>query len=125
MSIRTLALDIGMRRTGCAIHDDDTGVPLPLDTLRHTTVEEFAEKVGSLVRERGIGCLVAGLPLLPSGQEGEQSEIVRSYVAALESLGMETHFLDERYTTTNRKAVDGDALAALSILQTFLEKKSS
>jgi putative holliday junction resolvase len=123
--VRTLALDIGTRRTGCAYHDEDIGVPLPLDTLSHTTVEEFAAQVDSLVRSRGIGRLVVGLPLLPSGQEGHQSDIVRSYVSTLQQLGLETSFLDERYTTTHRKAADGDALAALSILETYLDKIDS
>lgn len=123
--MKTLALDIGTRRTGCAYYDDDTGVPLPLDTLTHTTVEEFCEKVETLVRGRGISRLVAGLPLLPSGKEGQQSESVRAYVTALGRLGLETHFLDERYTTPKASKTDGDASAALSILETYLQKNGS
>jgi putative transcription antitermination factor YqgF len=123
--MKTLALDIGTRRTGCAYYDDVTGVPLPIDTLTHVTLQEFAEKVGTLVRARGVTRIVAGLPLLPSGGEGRQSESVRSYVAALESLQIQIVLFDERYTTPKASKGDGDASAALSILQTYLEKNGS
>ncbi len=123
--MRILALDIGLRRTGVAFCDETNGIPFPLDTLQHSSLEEFAELVGRLVSERSIGTILIGLPLLPSGAEGEQSTSVRQYAAALESLGVEVEFLDERYTTPHSTLGDGDALAASSILTVYLDRKHS
>ena len=35
--MRYLALDVGTRRTGIAYLDEDVGVPLPLNTINHTS----------------------------------------------------------------------------------------
>lgn len=121
--IRTLALDIGTRRTGVAYCDDSNGIPLPLETIKHASEEEFTAQVFSLAQSRKVDAIVVGLPLLPSGQEGAQSKSVRAYAATLEKLGIPLSFLDERYTTPQQTAPDGDALAACSILTTFLERK--
>jgi putative transcription antitermination factor YqgF len=125
LPIRILSLDIGMRRTGCAYCDTGNGISLPLDTLRHTSLDGFVEAVTALVVTRGIQQLVVGLPLLPSGQEGSQTAIVKEYVSAIASLKVPIDYLDERYTTPKGPTKDGDAMAALSILQTYIEKKGS
>jgi RNase H-fold protein (predicted Holliday junction resolvase) len=91
--------------------------------VRHTSIEKFAEAISSLVRERDIGMLIIGLPLLPSGQEGGQTKVVKEYVSALASLKLPMEYLDERYTTPAGQKGDGDALSALSILRTYNEKK--
>jgi putative transcription antitermination factor YqgF len=122
--VKILALDIGARRTGCAFYHDATGVPLPLDTLFHKTMEEFSEQVSSLVRSRGVDHLVIGLPLLPSGQEGAQVTEVKMYGSALAALQIPTTFLDERYTTPKEGGGDGDAASALSILTTYLQRNN-
>lgn len=120
--MKILALDIGTRRTGCAFYDNATGVPLPLDTVQHRTIDEFVDRVSHLARDRGIDRLVIGLPLLPSGQEGAQASEVRTYSSALAALQIPATFLDERYTTPKGGPGDGDASSALSILNTYLQK---
>ncbi len=120
--MRILALDIGNRRTGIAFCDTETGVPLPLTSLSHRSLAEFVEQVGLLVKERHIERFIVGLPLLLSGKEGAQSTSVREAVAALSPLGLPVEFLDERFTTPQKQVSDGDAMAACSILLSYLER---
>jgi RNase H-fold protein (predicted Holliday junction resolvase) len=87
-------------------------------------MEEFVAAVRSIIAARSIEQLIIGLPLLPSGQEGEQVQIVRAYVAALEPLSLPVSFLDERYTTPTHHA-DGDAAAAMTILSLFIERRGT
>lgn len=121
--MRTLALDIGTRRTGVALLDDAAGVPVALDTLRHRTEEELITAVRAIVAEREIDRLVIGLPLLPSGAEGAQAAFVRGVAERLRSeVGIPCSFLDERYTTSaahQPSDTDPDAASAVAILQSF------
>lgn len=114
---RILALDIGMRRTGVAYLDEETAVPLPLDTIAHRTTEELLDRIGVLVAERKIDSLVVGLPLLPSGQEGAQATYVRTVAEQMTVRGFPPlTFRDERYTTPRSRTGDPDASAALNLL---------
>ena len=117
-----LALDIGKRRTGVALYDSASGVPLPLDTIAHHSSEELVTRVASLCHERKAGHIVVGLPLLLSGKEGAQSSFVRSVSEALEALAPVT-FLDERYSTPRENDSDPDAAAACGILTTFIDRR--
>lgn len=117
-----LALDVGRRRTGAAFADGADGVPLALQSIEHASVRQLVAAVASIVRERAADRIVLGLPLLPSGAEGEQAAYVRSVAHALSPLGLPIAFLDERYTT-DKGASDGDAKAACEILLTFLDRE--
>jgi putative Holliday junction resolvase len=124
--MRVLALDIGLRRTGVAFADMSHGIPLPLPTLRHASMEELAEQVRSVVAARKITTVVVGIPLLPSGGSGKQTEIVRDAVAHFAlSPEIAIEEFDERYTTLKDPEIDDrDAAAACQILTTYLAKQS-
>ena len=137
--MRFLALDIGTRRTGVAFLDTDTGIPLPLDTIHHSSSEELLKRVDEIAKARSIDRLIIGLPLLLSGEEGSQSGYVRDVAAALGKHGWQIAFVDERYTTDRKgkgsrgdseKSIeyDRDAAAACALLVSFashsqIEKK--
>lgn len=123
--VRLLGLDIGTRRTGVAWLDDQVGIPLPLSTVTHTSQEELVAEILSIIGERVIDHVIIGLPLLPSGDEGAQSQISRATGALLSGKGIAVSFADERYTSPrtsqHKHAIseanyDGDAAAACSIL---------
>lgn len=134
--MRLLSLDIGLRRTGVAFFDDATGIPLPLDTLRHASVGELLTQLSDILTSRRIEKIIVGLPLLPSGDEGAQVAEVRGVAQKLEEKGYQIVFVDERYTTPRSGASlrqakhapprsDGDAAAACEILRTFVEKNDT
>ena len=134
--MRIMALDIGKRRTGVAYLDQDVGIALPLDTIHHKTTEELFLALTPLLQQRRVERLVLGLPLLPSGEEGEQSRYVRGIGEHMATLGVPVEYRDERYSTpsfTSAKALrhspppgqyDGDAAAACSLLSTFISSLS-
>ncbi len=123
--MRLLALDVGTRRTGIAYLDTVVGIPLPLDTIHHTTADELMTQVLRLSAERKIEKFIVGLPRLPSGDEGSQAAVSRQIGAALEKAGASVSFVDERYTSrkggTHKNMIpvskfDGDAAAACALL---------
>lgn len=122
--MRYLALDIGTRRTGVAFLDTATGIPLPLDTVHHSTDEELSVAVMDIIRLRNVGKVLVGLPLLPSGKEGSQAVVSRRAGNMLSSQGIEVEYMDERYSSPRRlghkyaipvKKFDGDAAAACAL----------
>ena len=116
-----IALDIGLRKTGVAFADSESQVPVALDTLQHADLDELAQKLPALIEERSIEHLVLGLPLLPTGAEGHQSEMVRAFAGQYLEGVIPHSFIDERYTTPREKTHDGDSAAALAILTTYLD----
>lgn len=120
-----LALDIGHRRTGIAIADDRVGIVLPLETLRHDSVEQLNAGLAVLIEQRGIEHVVVGLPLLPSGKEGQQAAYVRDVLAHL-SLSVPVSLIDERHTSQrSAPQSDPDAQAACTILTLYFYAQRS
>ena len=120
-----LALDIGRRRTGAAFADTSIGVPVALDTFKHTSDDQLIEHIEHAATQRGVELLVLGLPLLPTGDEGDEVSHVRACGELLVKHGWQVSYLDERYTTAKHSASDGDARAACELLSTYLQRTAS
>jgi putative Holliday junction resolvase len=83
---RLLGLDVGERRIGVAVADDD-GRAVPLLTLRRSADPSTdAEALARLVAEHEVADVVVGLPLDVSGGEGRQARLTRDWVDAVASL---------------------------------------
>jgi len=94
-----LALDFGLKRIGTAVGDTELRIVVPGKILSNDS--RLMERITDLVRSRGIGRIVVGMPLTPSGKEGERAKRVKAFVEdlkrALPDVPVETW--DERYTT--------------------------
>ena len=123
-----LSLDIGRKHTGVAFCDSSVDIPLPLETVHHEDDAELASAVATLAKQREVTTLILGLPLMPNGEEGEEVEHVR-FIASLLSQVLPSariEFLDERETSKGAKGTKSDdphALAALTLLRVFLERR--
>jgi putative Holliday junction resolvase len=100
---RLLGVDLGDRRIGIAIADDDGSGARPLLTLRRgrdTRID--ADALRTLIDTHDIGELVVGLPLEADGREGTQAGSTRQWVAAVgPALARDVRivFRDERLTS--------------------------
>jgi putative holliday junction resolvase len=119
--MRLLALDIGMRHTGVAFFDDQTGVVLPADTLESDTDDALVDLILAEVAKRRPDRIVVGHPLLPSGTSGEQAAHVEMLVGRLQEQGLDVVLFDERYSSPPGVKF-GDAQAACTLLQTYLDR---
>ncbi|HZJ29129.1 MAG TPA: Holliday junction resolvase RuvX [Solirubrobacterales bacterium] len=129
--MRTLALDHGLARIGCAVCDPSGTVVSPIEVIEPPDAEAAAE----LVAAREVELVVVGLPRGLSGREGEQAEHARAFAAELAGLlgdraPVETY--DERLTTLmarqSRLAGAGaaeDSLAAAHLLESFLASRAA
>lgn len=128
--MRYLGIDHGGKRIGLAIGDDETHIAVPFETVEADGLKETVAAITLFIKEEGIEKIVLGLPISLSGKEGGQVEIVRKFGKILEKeSGIKVEYEDERRSS---KAVEGltkglnmknkDAIAAMIILQTYLDR---
>lgn len=137
-TMRIMALDIGDRTIGVACSDEGQVLASPVETIARRGPKADAIRVETIVKERGVGRVVAGLPLTLPGERGPQSEKVLAFVDTLKKrLRVPLELWDERLTTreaertliaadlsrARRKEVI-DQMAAVLILQTYLDAQA-
>ncbi len=122
MSARVLALDVGDRRIGLAVSDPLCLFARPLGTLVRADPATDVAAILAAVRREDVGQVVVGLPLLPSGDRGEQARRVAEWMEtlapALAAAGVPWAWWDESYTTlaaAERRRERGDRTGAAGL----------
>ena len=136
---RMLGLDVGERRIGIAANQGRLAVPLAI--IEHESRAADLDRIAAIVREQEAAGVVVGLPILMSGEEGEQARRTRRFGDALaRRISVPIIYHDERMSTLQvvgaagarvtgargRTASRGrkahiDDLAAAVILQSYLD----
>jgi putative Holliday junction resolvase len=98
---RFLGIDLGERRVGLAIGDDDGSAARPHSTIRRgRDLDADAKALAAVIETEAIDALVVGLPLEASGDEGPQAALTRAWAEAMgERLGLPLTFRDERLSS--------------------------
>jgi putative Holliday junction resolvase len=134
--MRYLAIDLGDKRTGLAVGDDESGLVTPLAVIELPCGERLIEAIQGQIYEHGPDAIVIGLPLNMDGTEGNRAKLVRAFGRDLaERTNLPIHYQDERLTsyaadqhmarsgrTHKQKKQRRDALAAAEILRDFFER---
>ena len=96
-----LGVDLGERRIGIALAEDEASSARPLTTLRRARApERDAEALQALIEAHGIGELIVGLPLEAAGHEGSQAAITRTWLEAIRThVGVRISLRDERLSS--------------------------
>jgi putative Holliday junction resolvase len=97
---RLLGLDLGDKTIGLALSDPGLTVASPIDTIRRAKFTRDAEALILIVRDRGVGGLVIGLPVNMDGTEGPRCQSTRQFAAnLLTKIDIPIAFWDERLST--------------------------
>lgn len=101
MSGRILGVDLGAKRIGLALADEDGLSARPFATIpRGQDMASDARTVARIVEEQGVETLVVGLPLEAGGNEGTMAIAARAWGTALATeLGLPVFFRDERLSS--------------------------
>ena len=129
---RSLCLDVGERRIGVAISDEDGWLASPLDVLVRRDAEGAFRRIAELVGTHGAVRIVVGLPRTLPGEIGPQARRVQRWGARLQGpVAVPIVYWDERYSTVEaarrlasmpaRRRPGIDAAAAAVILQDYLD----
>jgi putative Holliday junction resolvase len=136
--MRVLALDLGERRIGLAVSDEEARIAFPAGFLQRQDLRRDLESLCSLVRDRGVTRAVVGLPLHLDGRQGPEAEgAIRFANAFAKAAAIPVDLLDERWTTvaaqrslreSGRRSIERkgkgavDSIAATLLLSTYLAR---
>jgi putative Holliday junction resolvase len=140
--MRYLAIDLGTKRIGVAIGDDESRIASPLQVIEGKSPDAAIGLIAKLIKSEGVDCIVIGLPLNMDGTLGPAVKHVIQWSKKLTAeTGSDPIFVDERLSsfaaegqlndrqragerlTRRKKKQRLDALAAAGFLQAFLEGK--
>ena len=140
--MRILGLDLGSKRIGLAVSDENASIAFPAGILDSRGRKKDIAALCKLIAEKAIGGAVVGLPLHMDGRRGPEAEKAVAFAVALaEAAGIPVETLDERWTSMEaerlleaspkRKRADRrakgtvDEMAASIILRTYLERRAA
>lgn len=128
-TVKVMALDYGLARTGVAVSDPTGTLARPLGVVERAGTESGLAELARLVRAEEAERVVVGLPLTLRGSHGEQAVETGRFVEALRGvLDVPVELFDERFTTDLAQQTAGDApvdaLAAAHLLSGWLERWS-
>ena len=136
---RVLALDVGAKTIGLAVSDALGITAQGLETIRRRNKRADFATLEHVLRQHDVREIVVGYPLRMSGSAGTQSDRMTAFAEELrQRFALPVHLWDERLTSaqanrllreTNmsirRRAQVVDRLAAVLILQSFLDHRSA
>ena len=131
-------MDVGARRIGLAVSDPLGITAQGIETLERRNKRTDFGILERIIKRYEVGEIVVGYPLRMSGNTGTQSEKMAAFADALRRrFALPVHLWDERLTTaeahrildetemsTRRRGEVIDRMAAVLILQSFLEARS-
>jgi putative holliday junction resolvase len=129
--VRVLALDYGSARCGCALSDPTGTLATPIDPIERPATRRGFARLTELVRDRGVGRVVVGLPIGLSGSDTAQTREARAFAGRLAAaLAVPVEMYDERFTTaiaarSGDARTSEDSRAAAVLLEDWLARHGS
>lgn len=131
-------MDVGARRIGLAVSDPIGITAQGIETLERRNKRTDFGILERVIKRYEVGEIVVGYPLRMSGNTGTQAEKMAAFADELRRrFALPVHLWDERLTTaeahrildetemsTRRRGEVIDRMAAVLILQSFLEARS-
>ena len=136
---RILAIDYGSRRMGLAVSDLLGITAQGIETLQRKNKRTDFASLARVLRDYEVREIVLGHPLRMSGERGSQAEKVEEFAEELrQKFNLPVHLWDERLTSAEanrllreaelsieKRARAVDRMAAVLILQSFLQARSA
>jgi putative pre-16S rRNA nuclease len=132
--MRCLGIDFGSSRIGIAVSDDLGMLAHPLETIPNDS--EFLSRLQQIVLQKGVACIVVGIPRNMDGSYGPAAEKAKVFLSQLKSefAGVQLIAWDERLTTVEAQRLLHaagrdikksrpviDQVAAQVLLQSYLD----
>jgi len=132
-----LGVDYGERRTGVAVSDSMGILASPVKVIHETSRRKLAAALAGLMQETRAEKLILGLPLRTDGMKGDKALACEALAEHLRTQhGLTVELWDERFSSTMaHQSLRGsgvktkdhrgvvDAVAAVIILQSYLDRK--
>lgn len=121
--MKYLGIDYGLRKVGLALGDDETNIAAPLEVIENS--DDLLVRLATMIEQENIDSVIVGLP------PQRQGEVTKEFVQELKKVvKVPVHLEDESYSSAESRRiqqehgsdVEEDALAAMLILQGYLDR---
>ena len=97
---RLLGVDMGTKRVGVSISDENRKIATPLETIEFSNIKNLSSRFKELILENNIKGLIVGLPLNMDGTHGPSAQSVKDKIKQIyKDLEIPTVLWDERLST--------------------------
>ena len=81
---RLLGIDMGSKRIGVSICDENRKIATPYETIQFTNLNNLISRVKEITLENNIKGIIVGLPLNMDGTEGPSAQSVKDKIKLME-----------------------------------------
>ena len=81
---RLLGIDMGSKRIGVSICDENRKIATPYETIQFTNLNNLISRVKEIILENNIKGIIVGLPLNMDGTEGPSAQSVKDKIKLIE-----------------------------------------
>ena len=97
---RLLGIDMGSKRIGISISDENRNIATPYETIQFTNIKNLCSSLKEIILENNIKGIVVGLPLNMNGTEGPSAQSVKDKIKLIsKELNTSIVLWDERLST--------------------------
>ena len=97
---RLLGVDMGSKRIGISICDENRKIATPLETIEFINIKNLCLKFKELILENNIKGIIFGLPLNMDGTEGPSAQSIKDKIKLIyNDLEISIALWDERLST--------------------------
>ena len=97
---RLLGVDMGTKRIGISICDENRKIATPLETIEFTNIKNLSLRFKELILENNIKGIIVGLPLNMDGTEGPSAQSIKDKLKHIyNDLEIPAVLWDERLST--------------------------
>tara|TARA_B100001123_G_scaffold253336_1_gene282689 strand:+ start:45 stop:500 length:456 start_codon:yes stop_codon:yes gene_type:complete len=98
--IRIIALDLGAKRIGVSICDENQSIATPFKTLIKKDTKQFINEIKEIVDENDVKAIIIGNPINMDGSQGKASQSVRDIANNISKyISLPICLWDERLST--------------------------
>ena len=97
---RLLGIDMGTKRIGVSICDENRKIATPYNTIQYTNINNLISELKEIILENNIKGIIFGLPLNMDGSEGPSAQSVKDKIKLISNeLDVPIILWDERLST--------------------------
>ena len=97
---RLIGVDMGSKRVGLSISDENRKIATPLETINYVNIQILADKLKKIANENNVHAIIFGNPKNMDGTEGSSSQSVKDKVKLIsEKIKIPAFLWDERLST--------------------------
>ncbi len=97
---RLIGVDMGSKRVGLSISDENRKIAIPLKTINYENIQILIDELKNLINENNVHAIVFGNPKNMDGTEGSSSQSVKDKVKLIsEKIKIPIFMWDERLST--------------------------